>query len=88
MSAYFFIWVAGRNISTILICQVPDLLARAFLLYVAIVWDKNANDHVIYMIIIYRVSVVTHWRRKQLMVGGAKVIVDSAIMVVLGCLIH
>ena len=27
--------------------------------YVAIAWDKNANDHVIYMIIIYRVSVVT-----------------------------
>ena len=25
-------------------------------MYVAIVWDKNANDHVIYMMIIYRVS--------------------------------
>ena len=31
---------------------------------------------------------ISHWRRKQLMVGGAKVIVDSFIKVVLGCLIH
>ena len=51
--------VAGRNIITILICRVPDLLSRAFLLCIAIVWVKNANDHVIYMIIIYRVSVIT-----------------------------
>ena len=31
-------------------------------------------------------SIKSHWRRKQLMVEGAKVIVDSTIKVVLACL--
>ena len=36
-----------------------DLLARAFLLCIAVFWNKHANDCVIYIVIIHRVSVMT-----------------------------
>ena len=35
-----------------------DVLARAFLLCIAIFWNKHANDSVIYIVIIHRVSPV------------------------------
>ena len=39
--------------------MLTDELVRAFLLCIAIFWDKHANDCVIYIVIIHRVSVVT-----------------------------
>ena len=39
--------------------MLTDELARAFLLCIVIFWDKHANDCVIYIVIIHRVSVVT-----------------------------
>ena len=39
--------------------MLTNLLAHTFLLCIAIVRNKNANDNVMYIIIIHRISVVT-----------------------------
>ena len=47
---------------------------------------QSAKLHVVFAI--KSPDLMPHWRRKQLMFGGAKVIVDLTIKVVLGCFIN